>query len=299
MIPAPTPVLADDKPLYLFIQPSALIQEVTAHARASSLFPTEHGWFPRVDVHEQNRPRGCRDHILILCTAGRGHCRVEYPGRPPVEVTVTPNTSLLLPANVPHSYGTDPQDPWSIHWIHFGGTQAGWWTTPDHVCAEVGFERVPKIRDLFEDINQILSRGSQIDNIILAGAVLGHLLTYLFHPVYLPAHRSDLVIHRLEAVIQFMQNNLDAKISLDELAKIANYSATQFIKVFRRHTGFPPKEYCQYLRIRVACTLLHEGDRPIKEIATELGFSDQLYFSRVFRALIGESPRSYRERPQG
>lgn len=73
--------------------------------------------------------------------------------------------------------------------------------------------------------------------------------------------------------------------------------------VFRRLwsglSPLPPQRYQQRARHRVACRLLVESDLSISQIASEAGYNDPLYFSRVFHKLAGFSPRQFRNKHQG
>ncbi len=65
---------------------------------------------------------------------------------------------------------------------------------------------------------------------------------------------------------------------------------------FARLVGQPPIAYLIDLRLRRACELLRGTDLPIKEIAVQVGYPDQYFFSRIFRRRQGVSPRGYRLR---
>lgn len=65
-------------------------------------------------------------------------------------------------------------------------------------------------------------------------------------------------------------------------------------RIFKQETGWTPSEYFQRRRIQVACGLLLDPARGINDVALELGFSDGPHFSRVFRTVMGRTPREYR-----
>ena len=64
--------------------------------------------------------------------------------------------------------------------------------------------------------------------------------------------------------------------------------------LFRRQTGYPPKDHFLRLKIQRACQLLDTTELRVVEVAEALGWSDAFYFSRCFRKIIGISPRAYR-----
>ncbi len=84
------------------------------------------------------------------------------------------------------------------------------------------------------------------------------------------------------------------KITIDELAGIAHYSPNHFIAAFRKRFDKTPIACQHELRIQAAQNLLLASSLSIQEIATEIGFNDVHYFSRVFKKNTGIPPRDFR-----
>ncbi|MDA3962759.1 MAG: AraC family transcriptional regulator [Planctomycetota bacterium] len=80
----------------------------------------------------------------------------------------------------------------------------------------------------------------------------------------------------------------------DAMAREQGLSPTHFRRLWNRYVGVPPARYRQELLLRRACRELVETNKPITDVATELGFTDPLYFSRRFRAFSGQAPSAYR-----
>ena len=57
-------------------------------------------------------------------------------------------------------------------------------------------------------------------------------------------------------------------------------------------------EYIRSVRLAHACRLLEEGTLSVSQVAEASGFRDALYFSRVFKKIVGLSPRAYREKKE-
>ena len=73
-------------------------------------------------------------------------------------------------------------------------------------------------------------------------------------------------------------------------------SPRSFLRVFRSATGTSPLAWMLGQRINRACMLLRQTDKPVTEIAFDVGFNDSNYFTRQFRKATGFSPREYRKR---
>lgn len=80
------------------------------------------------------------------------------------------------------------------------------------------------------------------------------------------------------------------------LAREAGVSVRGFGSAFRRATGRAPGRYIVEIRVREAARQLVEGGASIDQIAEATGFPNRNYFSRVFKAVAGESPALFRER---
>jgi AraC-like DNA-binding protein len=102
---------------------------------------------------------------------------------------------------------------------------------------------------------------------------------------------------RVGEAISHLERNIHSNdINLDELASIAHMSPRSFLRVFRSATGTSPLAWMLGQRINRACMLLRRTDKPVTEIAFDVGFNDSNYFTRQFRKATGYSPREYRKR---
>ena len=100
---------------------------------------------------------------------------------------------------------------------------------------------------------------------------------------------------RLARVIESMHSDLCASHDLEGLARESGYSRNHFIRMFRAATGFSPHQYLLDLRVKKAQVLLKESSMKLIDISAECGFSSQAQMSKVFHAVLGVSPRYYRQ----
>ena len=85
----------------------------------SSLYVTDIGYYPHADGHFRERKEPIGQNVLIYCADGAGWYRVGKH-----EFTVAANQFFILPAGLPHSYGADAENPWTIYWVHFTGSHS-------------------------------------------------------------------------------------------------------------------------------------------------------------------------------
>lgn len=97
---------------------------------------------------------------------------------------------------------------------------------------------------------------------------------------------------------QFISSHYSEKLTLDELASRFSVSRYYFCRTFKEITGFCLVEYINSIRIKEAQRLLLKTNRPIIDIALQVGFQNPTHFSRIFRALLRYSPSEYRKRAQ-
>ena len=94
-------------------------------------------------------------------------------------------------------------------------------------------------------------------------------------------------------IVGIMEQNIDKKLCIDELADKCRTSPSNLKKIIRKYTGLGVMKYYNELKIKRAASYLRE-DRSIKETAALTGFDNQNYFSFVFKKITGKSPYRYK-----
>jgi len=95
--------------------------------------------------------------------------------------------------------------------------------------------------------------------------------------------------------IAYIRENFSRKISLEEIAAELSITPEYLSMLFTREIGINYSAFLSEYRISQAKRMLRGTDQKIYEIATQTGFSDTKYFSKVFRDVTGVTPREYRE----
>jgi len=99
---------------------------------------------------------------------------------------------------------------------------------------------------------------------------------------------------RLKRVMQYVDENLSAKITLEQLAAVAGLSRMHFAAQFRVAVGMRPHEYLLKCRIERAQDLLKQGDVSLVDTALTVGFQTQAHFTTVFKRFVGDTPYQWR-----
>jgi AraC family transcriptional regulator, L-rhamnose operon regulatory protein RhaS len=96
------------------------------------------------------------------------------------------------------------------------------------------------------------------------------------------------------AAQKFIEDNLTEQIDFSDYARMHNISPGYFRAIFKSATGLPPVEYLNRLRIVHAIEYLKDEALSISDVSAAVGIYDANYFSRLFRKIIGYSPREFR-----
>ena len=91
----------------------------------------------------------------------------------------------------------------------------------------------------------------------------------------------------------YILGHLSEKLTLQSMCKYFGISQTYLSRLFRKYTGLSFINYLTETRIEKAKKILEKKDNLVRDAAAMVGFTDQYYFSRVFRTLTGQAPSRY------
>jgi AraC family transcriptional regulator len=130
----------------------------------------------------------------------------------------------------------------------------------------------------------------------LANVLAVHLIRRVLAPRRPGRGRDGVLPHgRLRAVVEYIEEHLDAGLTLEQMAAVARLSAYHFARQFKAATGLPPHRYVIARRVERARQLLQAGtDLSLAEVAACAGFSDQSQFCHHFKRLVGVTPGRFR-----
>lgn len=248
--------------------------------------PNDHGQLTTTAfIYERNTPymgaTGILDtHALYLVCKGSGIFQTTEK-RWPISV----GTVFFSFADIPFSFesGQDLE----FFYIRFRGSRA------EELFRRFG---ITPATCIFDGCEGLLPHWR--DNIIRANDENADLLSesllyYTFSRLKKNAHpSSDLVTF----VLSYLDEHFaESTLSLSEIADVAGYHKKYLSSTFKKQFGMGISEYLRVLRVRYAVMLMENGVTSVKNVAALSGFSDPLYFSKVFTEMIGESPSQYQK----
>ena len=278
----------------MFVIPRPVLAEARRHPLVRSICPTDIGWYPQARFHYRDRPDGAEQDHLMMCVGGSGCVSVDGQLH-----ELRSGQLLIIPRNRRHTSWASDETPWSLFWMHYMGDDADYFLERmpgTAVPVEVDTAAQREARGLFRACLAALDTGYSLPNLIYASQSASHILALLlFRNAALPPEAGRISRGaQLESMVEYMLENLENPLRLEDLARHAGHSVSHFSEWFKAQTGQSPMAHFEQLRIRAACRLLDLTDQPVKAIAQEAGYPDPYYFSRVFKKVMGVSPEAYR-----
>lgn len=105
-------------------------------------------------------------------------------------------------------------------------------------------------------------------------------------------------MNQIRPAITYIEANYDKPVTLAEIARAAHLSASRLAHLFKEQMGLTVIDYVTTVRIERAKRLLLATARSCTEICFEVGYNNQSYFTRTFRAAVGMTPRRFRSQNQ-
>ncbi|MGO4730144.1 AraC family transcriptional regulator [Paenibacillus sp. 2KB_22] len=119
-----------------------------------------------------------------------------------------------------------------------------------------------------------------------------HLLHQLLIQLMMHVNEAAPPLAGMDRALEYMTHQYMKDIRVDQMARMAGLSVNHFIRTFKRQLNMTPIEYILKQRMAKAKQLLFSSDK-IKEIAEQVGYRDEHYFSRVFKKNEGVAPTLY------
>jgi AraC-like DNA-binding protein len=260
----------------------------------NALYITHVGYFPKAEFHYRERKKGCEDYILLYSLGGSGYIENDQE-----KMELLPNQFIIIPPHEFHRYQADLADPWTLYWVHFSSSKL------KTILEDFKVNRFYRPTDIHYDARIIqiwmemfnsLAEGYNEENIGYASLCLYRFVSFFFFPdkkVKVEEENTP-----LDKSIAFMKENIGKRLTTEDIAQKFRYSPSHYTAIFKKKTGMSPIDYFIKLKIHYACQLLTQSDMKIKEISDKTGYDDPYYFSRLFKQVMGKSPKEYRRNDQ-
>ncbi len=283
--------------------PIFLLKKLKLHPLTSGLYPVSLGK-SAAQMNFQMKQIQQPSHCLLYCHQGQGKLVYKNKAREINQgdlVIISPNCFFEfyteIKTTTKQEKQSSEQNSHAIYWINFEGNLACDFAERLLMKMDDGLANVGVLSNILADFDNLLAlgrRGYTATNVIHAVHVLQQSLSYLALQLRLKSFNRSSKLD-IDAVETLMRDNLHQDLSLDTLAHYAQLSKFHFAKKFKELTDTAPIQHFINMKIQQACRRLDNSDVSIKVIASELGYNDPYYFSRLFKKVIGLSPKQYRD----
>lgn len=232
-------------------------------------------------------------HELILCLAGRGWARIA--GR---RHEIGPGQLLWVNCHHAHAYGSVAADPWEVLWVRAEGRSL------DRLAAMLQAKSQPVIdridvaaaKPAFERVFRHMS-GTRPGDAASSDAAIAEIISLAFRS---RLSEVDALAPELPQAVQKaleqMRLYYHKPTRVAELSSRVGMSESHFSRTFKAAMGTSPIDWLRRERINQAKRRLIESDDAIKEIAQQVGYSDQFFFSKDFKKMTSLTPTQFREK---
>ncbi len=244
------------------------------------------------DQEHNNRPFGYPYFQWIQTVQGTGKVRIDNQ-----ETLMGSSTGMLLFPEVSHEYFSASEKPWIVSWITFGGFQLTRFlkTLGFSTSGVFSLQEEAILQGMIQEALEIIQSSSTMKGLDSSALIYRFLVNLYKYAHGVGAVSSDLQHTRLHPVVTYIEKNYHQDISIEDLSEILDVSPQHFCLLFKRTLQTRPFEYLNSFRINKSKQLLvQDPEMKINEIARAVGYSNESYFSSLFKRKEGLSPRQFR-----
>lgn len=204
---------------------------------------------------------------------------------------------MIFPQQI-NTYQADMDDPWVYTWVEFDGMRVH--DTLDLIGLTPSYPvYTPSNEELRAQLEQeMLFLSTHPEAPVLQ--LIGHL--YLFFDCLVrsssrrgPSPSGKLQDIHVRTALEYVERHYREDITVADIARSTGLNPSYFGKVFKEATGRTPQQHLIGYRMNKATELLKLTSMSIAEVGAEVGYPNQLHFSRAFKGFYGLSPRDWRK----
>lgn len=233
-----------------------------------------------------HNPTGRKDYYLMVLSEGTLQMDVDGRMGP-----VYAGSAIIHPPGYPYRYRKNDRTSLVYYWAHFTGSGAAELLESCNLRPETVYEAGPA-GAVTEGFGRLFEHFIGRDRCygVAAAAQLASLCAMIGRNT---GDTNNPSARRIRASLHYLHRHYAEPVPVALLAEMEHLSVSRYSALFRQCMGMSPRNFLIDLRLKMATELMTRTDLSLKQIARQVGYDDQLYFSRIFRAKKGISPRRY------
>lgn len=277
------------------------------HELIFKLFPNEH--YMDLTLYqfgmEQCTPNhsfgpATRNHYLFhYILSGKGKLNSNDKNGETHTYQLSAGSGFLICPDQVNTYIADSTNPWQYCWLEFDGLKC------HDALAATGLDFNTPVwhainKELGEQLKQEMLTIIQSEN-VSSFFLISHLYLFLDLLIHASFSRKPLVAGKLkdlyirEATTFVRQYYQESSITIKDMADFCNLNQNYLAKIFKELLNQTPQQFLIYYRMNKAMELLKYTTLSVNEISMQVGYQNQLNFSRAFKKVVGCSPQNWRK----
>ena len=198
--------------------------------------------------------------------------------------------TYLLKEGGNYEYYSDEKNPWTKIWLNFHGNSV------NSLISVYNADEITLIKnlDIYEEMQKILEICKSREEVNARTELIFHKILRMIYQKE-TAEEKQHITKEARLIKEYIDGNISEDLSIKKLSALIFRSEAQTIRIFKAAYNITPYDYIIKCRLKNAKLLLANTRLFVKETAERCGFSDEHYFSNIFKAKVGMSPNEYRK----
>lgn len=240
----------------------------------------------KVEVLRIVRESGRSDWQILFIINGTLDVNTEYG-----QLAANENDIVVFPPRIKNDYvfkiNKEGKNT-AGYYIHYTGTAI------DEIMGKTGITDISVLKNMPLEVRRQFEWVLKYHKKKEQYSALGYLLLILSSLKLQNTGEMTDCRKRIHDAASYISLHYTENIDAEECAELFNLSRSRFMHLFKDEFGVPPHNYMLNLRLEHAVELLRYSSLSISEVASQCGFSDAYYFTRLFTKNYGVSPTKYR-----
>lgn len=238
-----------------------------------------------------------RDHVLIhFIKEGCGTFQVNEQ-----TFFVEKDQAFIIFPDVITYYEADTMNPWHYYWVGFRSSDVVWQLENIGIDVNHPILNFNETDILWKHIVQLTQLSTRaLSSYYKSTGLLYLIIDELFQQLkgtsnFVALNQSIHGDSYVDSACYFIAKNYTQDIRIEDITSYVNLERSYFSRLFKKHTGYSPKDYLIRYRMQQAMHLLLTTDLPIGTIGNSIGYENPYHFSKIFKKNVGASPTDYRK----